>query len=309
MACRRPILFPARFGEVSGNVRRAISFVLVTFALLPAAAQQTRATRPSVQRPAGPGLPDAPSARRSTAIDTSAPRKPSTSKQNLTADSPYQPLTNRQKFNLFLRHTGSPYTAASAALNATWLQINGEPYSYGGGMAGWGRRFGANLAGTEARSFFSQFFFPVLLDQDPRYFPKRKGNIFTRGWYASTRVFVGRKDSGEAGFNSSYLLGVAATQVLSNGYAPADRRTVRINVLNILGAYGSDAGSLVLREFAPDLFRLFRRHAPERVKEIQEKIPPEILGMPPSEAQPKPSGSQGRANDCKPNDQCKNKKD
>ncbi|MGE0405461.1 MAG: hypothetical protein AB7O65_04105 [Candidatus Korobacteraceae bacterium] len=215
---------------------------------------------------------------------TGAGKKPNSASHSAKAPAresqPYEPLTNRAKFDRFLRTTVSPYTFASAAMNATWLQINGEPYAYGGGMTGWSKRFGTRLVGTEVRTFFSQYFFPTVLNQDPRYFPKRKGNIFGRGWYAATRVLAGRHDSGRAVFNSSYLFSVAATRTLANAYAPADQRGVRNTTLSILGDYGSDAGSLVLQEFWPDIMRLFRRHAPKPLVDIQNKIPGELMGAP-----------------------------
>jgi len=256
-------------------MRRSIRVVVVAICCIPSVAQQRAPAKCATAE-----LPDAPSARSADAGRTNGAESRVSPAPELRADSPYEPLSDDQKFNRFLQHTISPFTFASAAMNATWLQINGDPYSYGGGVNGWMKRFGVNMVGTEARSFFSQYFFPVLLDQDPRYIPKRKGNIFARGWYAGTRVLVGRSDSGRAVFNSSYLFSVAASGALSNAYAPPDRRNFETNMLRIVGAYGSDAGGLVLEEFWPDIMRLFRRHAPQRLKDLQKKIPNEIMGMP-----------------------------
>jgi hypothetical protein len=147
-------------------------------------------------------------------------------------------------------------------------------------MNGWTKRFGVNVVDTETRSFFSQFFFPAILNQDPRYFPKREGNVFERGWYAATRVLVVRADSGQSTFNSSYLLSVAFTRALSTAYIPENQQNFRDTMLSIVGAYGSDAGSYVLQEFWPDIMRVFRRHAPEPVVKIEQKLPPELIGAP-----------------------------
>jgi hypothetical protein len=242
-------------------------------------------------RAESPGLPNAPSSARDGKQSESA-AKVQNSTQDPAASGSYQPLTNRQKLNRFLRTTVSPYTFASAALSATWLQINGEPYAYGGGMSGWGMRFGTNLADTEVRSFFSQFLFPVILNQDPRYFPRRQGSTFNRISYAATRVLVVRADNGKTVFNSSYLLGVAFTRAASTAYIPEDQRNFRNTMLSMVGAYGSDAGSYVLREFWPDIMRVFRRHAPKRAIEIEEKIPPQLMGVP-----QEPDGSSSNCSD------------
>jgi hypothetical protein len=39
------------------------------------------------------------------------------------------------------------------------------------------------------------------------------------------------------------------------------------------GALSSDAITYLLREFTPDLKRLFRIHAPKTVQKIEEKLP------------------------------------
>ncbi len=271
--------------------------VLVLAGTLVVHAQTSQAPPTSGSR----DLPNAPSQQ----LPANSADERSALKEELSVDSPYQPLSHRQKFNLFLRHTVSPYTFASAGLNATWLQITGEPYSYGGGMAGWGRRFGMSLADTESRSFFSKFFFPTLLDQDPRYFPKRKGNIFERGWYAATRVLVTRSDRGSPGFNSSYMLGLVTSKALSASYIP-EKRTFGAIMLGVVGSYGSDAGGFVLQEFTPDMLRLFRRHAPEKMKKIEKKIPSAVLGVPPeTQDSTKPAPDSGRQQKCTPGEKCK----
>ena len=198
---------------------------------LPVAAQTPGEAGSGQEVPAeSPGLPNAPSSARDSKQSESA-AKVQNSTQDPAVNSPYQPLTNHQKFNRFLRTTVSPYTFASAALNATWLQINGEPYAYGGGMSGWGMRFGTNLADAETRAFFSQFLFPVILNQDPRYFPRRQGSTFDRISYAATRVLVIRSDNGKTVFNSSYLLGVAFSRAASTAYIPEDQRNFRDTML------------------------------------------------------------------------------
>src|ERR1700740_1387231 len=82
---------------------------------------------------------------------------------------PYQRLHYNEKFKLFLRYTYSPYTFAGAAFDAGLAQDTGGWYSYGGGMEGYGKRYGAALADTESSAFFGRFLFPVLLHEDPRY--------------------------------------------------------------------------------------------------------------------------------------------
>jgi hypothetical protein len=191
----------------------------------------------------------------------------------MNAPSAYVPLSAQCKFQLFLRQAYSPYTFVSAAFEATWAQMWAQWPEYGGGMQGWGKRFGATLADTESRRFIQSFLLAAVLHQDPRYFPSGKKRLAARAWYAATRVVVTKSDAGRSVFNTSELFGTLATSSLQNAYYPAHYRTFDGTASRFLGALGSDAISDLLHEFAPDLKRMFRKHAPNKIKEIEQKIP------------------------------------
>ncbi len=212
------------------------------------------------------------------APDTFLP-PPSDAKNVVTTNAPlpYTPLSARCKFNLFLRTTYSPYTFLSAAFQATLDQAQGQWPRYGGGMEGWGKRFGATLADTESRRFIQTFALSTILHQDPRYFPSRKRRLIFRAWYAATRVVVTKNDDGENTFNTSELLGALFTSSLQNAYYPSEDRTFGNTMNRFGGALSSDAVGNLLREFTPDMKRLFRKHAPKKVQQkiqqIEEKLP------------------------------------
>ncbi len=230
-----------------------------------------------------PALPDAPSA--------SAPPPRPVRKNNedrasaaqswwlvSPANAAYRPLSPREKFQSFLHHSYSPYMFLGAIEDATWAQTVGDPYQYGGGMQGWGKRIGAAVGGSESRSFFGTFLFPVLLHQDPRYFALYHGPVVQRGFHAVSRVFVTREDTGKNTFNTAGVLAIAFAESLGVAWAPEGQRTPGTLGLRILGAVQSDATSNVLREFTPDFLRLFNRFAPKRVQRIEKKLPTQITG-------------------------------
>ncbi len=80
-------------------------------------------------------------------IDPSASPNSIASKESFT----YTPLSSNCKFHLVVKQTYSPYTFASAGFEATWVQATAQWPQYGGGVAGFGKRFGATLADTESR--------------------------------------------------------------------------------------------------------------------------------------------------------------
>ena len=185
----------------------------------------------------------------------------------------YTPLSAHCKFHLFLKTTYSPYTFASAGFQATWAQAMGQWPRYGGGAQGWGKRFGATLADTESRRFIQTFALSTILHQDPRYFPSHKRTFISRVWYATTRVVVTRNDSGDSTFNTSEFLGALFASALQNSYYPRHDRTFGDTMNRFGGALSSDATGNLLREFTPDIKRLFRRHAPKEIRKIEEKLP------------------------------------
>jgi|CZKK01.1.fsa_nt_gi hypothetical protein len=185
----------------------------------------------------------------------------------------YTPLSARCKFNLFLKQTHSPYTFVSAAFQATLDQAQDQWPEYGGGVQGWGKRFGATLADTESRRFIQTVALSTILHQDPRYFPSRKRSLISRSWYAATRVVITRNDSGDNTFNTSEFLGTLFTSSLQNSYYPRHDRNVGETMNRFSGALSSDAIGDLQREFTPDMKRLFRKHAPKEIRKIEEKLP------------------------------------
>ena len=140
-------------------------------------------------------------------------------------------------------------------------------------MAGFGKRFGATLADTESRRFIQTSALSAILHQDPRYFPPVKQGLVPRGWYAATRVVITRKDSGNPTFNSSEFFGALFASALQNAYYPRHYRSFDNTMKRFEGALTSDATSYLLREFTPDLKRVFRKHAPKKGQQIEQKLP------------------------------------
>jgi hypothetical protein len=190
-----------------------------------------------------------------------------------SAPSTYAPLLAHCKFELFLRQTDSSYTFVSVAFEATWAQMMAQWPQYGGGMQGFGKRLGATVADTESRRFIQGFLLSTIFHQDPRYFPSGKRRLIRRAWYAATRVLVTKGDEEQSELNTSELLGALSTSSLQNAYYPAQFRTFGRTMNRFAGALDSDASSDLLHEFAPDLKRVFHKHAPRKIQELEQKAP------------------------------------
>jgi len=238
-----------------------------------ALAQQSPAnTQPPAPEKSAPAeLPDAPS---SSVAES----------QKLTVPpnvEPEFPLTRHGKLELWIHHTYSPFTLFSVVVDAGFAQATGEWAQYGGGIGGYGQRLAAALGDTEAAGFFQVFLFPSLLHQDPRYFVLGRGSKKSRALYAATRILETRSDNDGNTFNSSEVLGRLVARSLENSYYPSDERGFRATLTGTVEGIGADGAADILREFWPDLRRLFAKHAPEKIIKIEQKVDPTPL--PPSD--------------------------
>jgi hypothetical protein len=73
--------------------------------------------------------------------------------------------------------------------------------------------------------------------------------------------------------NSPEFLGALFTSAIQNSYYPRHYHTFDNTMTRFEGALSSDATSYLLREFTPDLKRLFGKHAPRAVQRIEERLP------------------------------------
>lgn len=173
------------------------------------------------------------------------------------------PLTTAQKFHLFAKGTVDPFNWAAVGIQAGVSQAENEFPGYGQGAAGFGKRYGAAMADSTSSGFFANFFYPVLLKQDPRYFRLGEGSIKRRILYSLAQEFTCRTDKGTRQVNLSNIFGAFTAGGVSNLYYPPSDRgfslTMSRSAISLL--YGSTGG--LVSEFWPDIDRKFihKKHA------------------------------------------------
>ena len=84
----------------------------------------------------------------------------------------------------------------SAGFNADLDQASNQDASFGQGAAGYGQRFGANLLSQTSYSFFTEFAYPAIFSEDPRYYRAARGSTKSRLLHAAEHVFVAHHDNG-----------------------------------------------------------------------------------------------------------------
>ena len=183
------------------------------------------------------------------------------------------PLDARQKLSLGVRATTDRMAFVTAGLVASGEQIRGTFPGYGGGVGGFGKRYGAAYADGFTGKFVGGALLPSIFRQDPRYFYMGpSGTLKQRVWHAVASAFVTRGDNGRTEPNYSHILGNASSGALSSLYHPAADSAGKLALDNaLLGSLG-EAGVNVVREL---FLKRFVRGGDVDVK-----------GMPPSTPHP-----------------------
>lgn len=159
------------------------------------------------------------------------------------------PLDAGQKLSLGVRATTDRMAFVTAGLVASGEQIKGTFPQYGGGIGGFGKRYGAAYADGFTGKFLGGALLPAVFRQDPRYFYMgSNGTVKHRVWHAVTSAFVARGDNGRMEPNYSHILGNASAGAISTLYHPAADSAGKLALDNaLLGSLG-EAGVNVVRE-------------------------------------------------------------
>lgn len=171
---------------------------------------------------------------------------------------PFHNITALQKMTIAFKDSFDWPVYPTAGLFATLYQLEDQNPSFGQGMKGYAKRFATAYGDQTIGNMMTEGLIPSMLHEDPRYFRLGEGSKKKRAWYAATRIFVTRTDSGGKRFNTSEWGGNAAAVAISNLYYP-DTRNAEDNAQKLLIACATDAFSNVLKEFWPDVKHHFKK--------------------------------------------------
>jgi hypothetical protein len=170
----------------------------------------------------------------------------------------YKPLTSTSKFKMARQDSFDRGTFIMAALFGGEAQWTKSTPSFGQETSGYGRYFAASYADFVIGNFMTEAIYPTIFGQDPRYFRRGTGTVFSRLEYAVSQTFWTHKDSGGMQFNFSEVLGNATAAAISNSYYP-DNRSATDAVSKLGIQIGVDMAGNILKEFSPELNRVFSR--------------------------------------------------
>ena len=126
------------------------------------------------------------------------------------------PMLARQKFQLSIRSIVDPVSFLSVAAIAGAEHYQNVFPAYGGGIEGYGKRYGTALANHASGTLLGRAVYPSIFHQDPRYFYKGNGTIKSRALYAISSAVIARGDNGRWEPNYSRVLGHFSAAAISN---------------------------------------------------------------------------------------------
>jgi hypothetical protein len=176
----------------------------------------------------------------------------------------YNAITAKQKLTIAAKDSFDYPLVLLGAAFAGISQLDNSDPSYHQGVEGYAKRLAANYADQAMGNMLTEGFYPVLLHEDPRYrrIGPSRGSVKYRTWYAFSRIFVTRTDSGGTRFNYSEWLGNSTGVAISNLYHP-DERDWKDNAEKLLEQCATDGISQILKEFWPDIkHKLFHKGPP-----------------------------------------------
>lgn len=171
------------------------------------------------------------------------------------------PLTRKEKFRIFYKSAFDPVNFAVVGFQAGISRAENSFPAYGQGAQGFGKYYGAAFADNVNANFFSNFFYPVLFRQDPRYFRSGEGSTKHRLWYSLQQEWVAHKDSGGQTFHFSNVLGAFTSGSISNAYYPESDRGFGLTMSRSAIALGYGTIGGIFSEFWPDIqAKIFKKH-------------------------------------------------
>ena len=131
-------------------------------------------------------------------------------------------------------------------------QVAAGGFTHNGGLPGFGEAYGRSLGDQIIGSYVTEAILPSLLHEDPRYFRLGTGTFRHRVLYATSRIFVTRRDDGRSTFNVAEIAGNAGFVALATTYY-TDERSVSEGIERYGMQIGNDMVTNLLTEFWPDI--------------------------------------------------------
>jgi hypothetical protein len=171
----------------------------------------------------------------------------------------YQPLSGKERWNRYLHDAfWSPGVVLRAAGPALGAHLKNEPPAWGQGAEGYGKRF-ANRFGRFALKETYEAAGAAALGHEVRYVRSGRTGFLPRAAHALSANFVTYDRNGQRAPHVARLGSVFAAEFTGNLWMPAGYGDTSTALRGVGIELGVSTGFNLIREFAPELKRMFTR--------------------------------------------------
>ena len=169
----------------------------------------------------------------------------------------FQPLSKGEKFDYYVQHTFGTKDVLERSALAGIAQWRDTPPEWGQGLAGYGRRLSSNFGQYSIKKTL-QFSIGAALKEDPRYFASNDDGFWRRTGHAVSHTVMVQNDYNRRVFSFGRVTGTLGGSFISRTWHPERQRTVGHALRNAGISIGTEAGWNLLKEFWPDIKRMFK---------------------------------------------------
>jgi hypothetical protein len=243
--------------------------LLMVGTLTPISSAQSDQSTPA--RPSS-ALPDAPSPAQTGQTAPTHPASASQSQEgqqtrrilgfipnfrSVSADQKLPPLSTSEKFKLMAEDSFDYSDFIYVGMLAGVSQAESSYPEFHSGVPAYARYYWHSLADTVDGNLMTEFIYPVVTKEDPRYYTLGHGGFFKRTGYSVSRLLVTRTDGGGMTPNFSEIVGNGSAAGVSNFYYPSAERSWTKTGQRWVAQVGLDGVSNLIKEFWPDLNNKF----------------------------------------------------
>jgi hypothetical protein len=178
------------------------------------------------------------------------------------------PLTAKQKFKLTAHAATDPVFLGLTGITAGIEHAQNTYPEYGGGAAGYWKRYGAAYGDAVIGRLMSSVVFASVFHQDPRYFVMTNGSWQRRSWHAISSTVIQRGDNRRWQPAYAHMFGSATAGLISSTYHPGSNPG-KLVLNNTILDLGDKAVNNLIREFV--------------LRHLAKNIPSYAKGKPPEE--------------------------
>lgn len=181
--------------------------------------------------------------------------------RSVSADAKLPPVSTHDKFKLMLEDSFDYSNFIYVGILSGIAQAQNSYPEFHHGAAAYARYYWHGFADTLDGNLMTEFVYPTLTHEDPRYYTLGHGGVLKRAGYSVSRLLITRTDAGGRTPNISEIMGNGSASGIATLYYPSPERTWTKTGQRWITQVGLDGFANVVKEFWPDVnAKLFHNH-------------------------------------------------